>query len=54
MGWWLLLWPCLWSLTLAVATMPAESLPSLVTILWYGVAFWLGAVAMRGAGCTYN
>ena len=53
-GWWLLLWPCLWSLTLAVASSPAESLPSIEMILWYGVAFWLGSVAMRGAGCTYN
>nr|WP_321458055.1 4-hydroxybenzoate octaprenyltransferase [uncultured Cohaesibacter sp.] len=53
-GWWLLLWPCLWSLTLAVATAQSGSLPSLERILWYGIAFWLGAVVMRGAGCTYN
>ncbi len=53
-GWWLLLWPCLWSLTLAVATKPAHQLPPVWQILWYAFAFWLGAVAMRGAGCTYN
>ena len=53
-GWWLLLWPCLWSLTLAVSTIPADDLPPVGGILWYGFAFWLGAVAMRGAGCTYN
>ena len=58
-GWWLLLWPCLWSLTLAMATRnPAQlgsgPLPHWGLILWYGFAFWLGAVAMRGAGCTYN
>ena len=53
-GWWLLLWPCLWSLTLAVATLEAVQLPPVATILWYGAAFWLGAIVMRGAGCTYN
>ena len=53
-GWWLLLWPCLWSLTLAVSTHEPHMLPSVWEILWYGFAFWLGAVAMRGAGCTYN
>ncbi|WP_319530078.1 4-hydroxybenzoate octaprenyltransferase [uncultured Cohaesibacter sp.] len=53
-GWWLLLWPCLWSMTLAVATTDSSHHPDVLTILWYGVAFWLGAVVMRGAGCTYN
>ena len=53
-GWWLLLWPCLWSLTLAVSTAQSGTLPPIEHILWYGFAFWLGAVAMRGAGCTYN
>ncbi|WP_321338703.1 4-hydroxybenzoate octaprenyltransferase [uncultured Cohaesibacter sp.] len=53
-GWWLLLWPCLWSLTLAVSTTQSGMLPPIEHILWNGVAFWLGAVAMRGAGCTYN
>ncbi|PLW75190.1 4-hydroxybenzoate octaprenyltransferase [Cohaesibacter celericrescens] len=53
-GWWLLLWPCIWSLTLAVATRESGQQPPVGTILWYGVAFWLGAIVMRGAGCTYN
>jgi 4-hydroxybenzoate polyprenyltransferase len=48
-GWWLLLWPCWWSLALA-AGVAGEPLPN----LWHIVLFWVGAVAMRGAGCTYN
>lgn len=48
-GWWLLLWPCLWSLALASGSMGA-ALPN----IWYAVLFFIGAVAMRGAGCTYN
>jgi 4-hydroxybenzoate polyprenyltransferase len=47
-GWQLLLPPCWWSLALA-APRPLDW-----TLLWYGFLFWLGAVAMRGAGCTYN
>lgn len=48
-GWWLLLCPCWWSLALAasVAGWSQEA-------LGYLVLFWIGAVAMRGAGCTYN
>ncbi|SNY92511.1 4-hydroxybenzoate polyprenyltransferase [Cohaesibacter sp. ES.047] len=53
-GWWLLLWPCLWSMTLAVSTTDRAHHPDALTILWFGFVFWLGAVAMRGAGCTYN
>ncbi|MGF1626606.1 MAG: 4-hydroxybenzoate octaprenyltransferase [Alphaproteobacteria bacterium] len=45
-GWWLLLLPCWWSLGLAS--------PLDWKLLWHGALFWLGAVAMRGAGCTYN
>ncbi len=44
-GWWLLLWPCWWSLALAGAG------PDSWTLY---VLFYIGAVAMRGAGCTYN
>lgn len=44
-GTWLLLWPCLWSLALAGAGLFAWHLYFLFT---------LGAVVMRGAGCTYN
>ena len=49
-GWWLLLWPCWWSLALAAGA-------TSVAAGWLAAAaalFWLGAVAMRGAGCTYN
>lgn len=44
-GWWLLYWPCVWSLSLsggAVSHWP----------LW--LWFLVGAMAMRGAGCVYN
>lgn len=44
-GTWLLLWPCLWSLSLATDGLPDFSLMAL---------FAMGAVVMRGAGCTYN
>ncbi|QYU69128.1 4-hydroxybenzoate octaprenyltransferase [Leptolyngbya sp. 15MV] len=43
-GWWLLFWPCAWSVWLAGAG-------------WQlGLVAWLllGAIAMRGAGCVYN
>lgn len=55
-GWWLLLWPCWWSTALAATAFarPGDPLmtllPSPVTL----VLFLVGAVAMRGAGCTYN
>lgn len=48
-GWWLLLWPCWWSLALATGAAGAP-FPN----IWHAFLFWLGAVAMRGAGCTYN
>lgn len=47
-GWWLLLLPCWWALALAWPR------PLDWTFVWYGFLFWLGAVVMRGAGCTYN
>ncbi|MEZ5669790.1 MAG: 4-hydroxybenzoate octaprenyltransferase [Alphaproteobacteria bacterium] len=47
-GWRLLLPPCWWALALAWPR------PLDWTFLWYAFLFWLGAVAMRGAGCTYN
>lgn len=53
-GWWLLLWPCLWALMLAVSVYPERALLSPWLIAWYAIVFWIGAVAMRGAGCTYN
>jgi 4-hydroxybenzoate polyprenyltransferase len=47
-GWQLLLAPC-WQAT-ALAGLAAHRSPS----LWYLLLFLIGAIAMRGAGCTYN
>jgi len=47
-GSWLLLMPCWWSSGLA--GMQAGHLPS----PWHIVLFFIGAFAMRGAGCTWN
>lgn len=47
-GSWLLLMPCWWSLGLA--GMRSEIFPS----LWQIGLFFIGAFAMRGAGCTWN
>ena len=47
-GWWLLLLPCWWSSTLAADA--AASRPN----LWHLILFLVGAIAMRGAGCTYT
>ncbi len=56
-GTWLLLWPCLWSAALAAVltaaapdTRPWFGLPDIFLLVLFGI----GAVAMRGAGCTYN
>ncbi len=64
-GWWLLLWPCWWSVALATnlknfliltderiieTYWPLINIPYLVTLF----LFLIGAIAMRGAGCTYN
>lgn len=48
-GWWLLLWPCWWSSALATNSVqvPLPIVPHLLLFL-------IGAVVMRGAGCTYN
>jgi 4-hydroxybenzoate polyprenyltransferase len=55
-GWWLLLWPCWWSAALAAAAgaRPGDALASLLPLPWHLLLFLVGAVAMRGAGCTYN
>ncbi|MHB8886709.1 MAG: 4-hydroxybenzoate octaprenyltransferase [Methylovirgula sp.] len=47
-GWWLLLLPCWWSSALASSVQHAP--PN----LWHLALFFIGAVAMRGAGTTYN
>jgi 4-hydroxybenzoate polyprenyltransferase len=48
-GSWLLLLPCWWSAALA-AIAAGRAAPSLIHI----VLFFVGAFAMRGAGCTWN
>ena len=47
-GSWLLLLPCWWSLGLAALRADVEPR------LWHVVLFFVGAFAMRGAGCTWN
>jgi len=47
-GWWLLLLPCWWSSALASVAQAAP--PHLAHL----VLFLIGAIAMRGAGSTYN
>jgi 4-hydroxybenzoate polyprenyltransferase len=48
-GSWLLLMPCWWSVGLAAIAAGAAW-----HNLWYSVLFFIGAFAMRGAGCTWN
>ncbi len=44
-GTWLLLFPCWWSIALATPGWPS---------LWLIALFGMGALIMRGAGCTFN
>lgn len=56
-GWKLLMWPCFWSLILAMDAkdFSSELHPYPVALaIWYLFLFFIGAVAMRGAGCTWN
>lgn len=46
-GSWLLLFPCWWAIALAA---PSGGAPN----LWLLFVFALGAIVMRGAGCTFN
>ena len=48
-GWWLLLLPCWWGLALGQIA-DTGGLPN----LWYALLFLIGAIIMRGAGCTLN
>jgi 4-hydroxybenzoate polyprenyltransferase len=48
-GWWLLLLPCWWGLALGQIALGGG-----VPNPWYAVLFLIGAVIMRGAGCTLN
>ena len=47
-GWWLLMWPCWWGVALAAVAAGTPPNP------WHLALFMLGAIVMRGAGCTYN
>jgi 4-hydroxybenzoate polyprenyltransferase len=57
-GTWLLLFPCWWGLALAMPMIPTDFIPD----GWffrhirfeYAALFAVGALVMRGAGCTYN
>lgn len=63
-GWQLLLWPCWWSLALACSLRlsinnndPDPLLGTGVFVVVFGLNLLLimiGAIVMRGAGCTYN
>jgi 4-hydroxybenzoate polyprenyltransferase len=44
-GWWLLLWPCWWSVALASEGWPSP---------WLLALFFVGANVMRAAGCCWN
>jgi 4-hydroxybenzoate polyprenyltransferase len=48
-GFWLLAIPCFWSVGLASRSVGADYPDA-----WLLLAFALGALVMRGAGCTYN
>jgi 4-hydroxybenzoate polyprenyltransferase len=48
-GFWLLFWPCAFSLGLAAIAKPGAGFDVRALILCF-----VGAVAMRGAGCTFN
>lgn len=48
-GTWLLLWPCWWSIALASGTQ-GTAMPDMVLFALFGI----GALVMRGAGCTFN
>jgi 4-hydroxybenzoate polyprenyltransferase len=48
-GFWLLFWPCAFSLAMAAMADPARGFN-----WWTLILMFIGAVAMRGAGCTLN
>jgi 4-hydroxybenzoate polyprenyltransferase len=49
-GFWLLFWPCVWGMALA----PHFKSFGVQGQVEFVVLFFIGAVAMRGAGCTLN
>ena len=50
-GTWLLLFPCWWGMVMAL---PFAQIEDVSTPVWYGFLFAVGALVMRGAGCTIN
>jgi 4-hydroxybenzoate polyprenyltransferase len=53
-GWQLLMWPCFWSATLAANAAIEPRVFSGALLLYHLFPYFIGSVAMRGAGCTYN
>lgn len=53
-GWQLLMWPCFWSAALAANAAMALGSFSWTTLIFHLLLFFIGSVAMRGAGCAYN
>ena len=53
-GWQLLMWPCFWSSALAANVAKADGMFYLPLLLFHLFLFFVGSVAMRGAGCTWN
>lgn len=53
-GWHLLMWPCFWSAAMAANIAQQQGTFSWAQLLFHLILFFIGSVAMRGAGCTYN
>jgi 4-hydroxybenzoate polyprenyltransferase len=53
-GWQLLMWPCFWSAALAANAAALAGQFSGLQLIVHLVLYFIGAVAMRGAGCAYN
>lgn len=53
-GSWLLLIPCWWSVALALRVQAGGGAPDYAHAAALAALFAIGAVAMRGAGCTWN
>jgi 4-hydroxybenzoate polyprenyltransferase len=53
-GWQLLLWPCWWSALLAANVTALSASVDIPMVAFHLALFTVGAIMMRGAGCTYN
>jgi len=53
-GWELLMWPCWWSTMLAANAAARSGVLDGLQVVYHLALFIVGAIAMRGAGCTYN